>query len=444
MTEIATVRYIAFLAMVLAVAVSAQASDWPQWRGPYFNGSTDEEGLPSKWSKTENIAWSADLPGAAAATPIVWGDRVFLSGVDAAKDRLQAMCFGRADGRLLWNHDLAKGIRQDTRSNHASTSPVTDGKLTIFFYGNGDLICFDFDGGRRWARNIQRDYGPFAFFWTFSSSPLLYDGKLYLQVLQRDVPVRGRGLKDRENKSYLLALDPNTGETLWRQIRSSKAAGESRESHTTPIPMLHGGQPQLLIAGGDAITGHDPASGKELWRWGDWNPRRARNWPLIASPVSGDGVALVCVPKREPVYAIETSRSGILDDRAVAWASREANAVTSEVPTPAYYDGDFFVLSDSRRSLSRVQPRTGKVKWTVETPGRAKYEASPLAADGKIYLINFKGHVAVISAANGDVRHLIPMDEPARGESVRASIVAAHGQLFIRTTRKLYCVGKGR
>ncbi|NQT37379.1 MAG: PQQ-binding-like beta-propeller repeat protein [Planctomycetes bacterium] len=437
-------RYSTFLALALTATVSAQASDWPQWRGPYFNGSTDEEGLPSKWSKTENIAWSVDLPGAAAATPIVWENRVFLSGVDVAKDTLQAMCFDRTDGELLWNHDLAKGIRQDTRSNYASPSPVTDGKLAIFFYGNGDLVCFDFDGGRRWARNIQRDYGPLAFFWAFGGSPLLVDGKLYLQVLQRDVPVEGRGLKDRENESYLLALDPNTGKTLWRKIRSSQAVAEARESHTTPIPMLHEGQTQLLIAGGDALSGHDPASGRELWRWAAWNPRRAPNWPLIASPVAGSGVALVCVPKREPIYSIKAGGSGVLDDRAVAWASREAEAVTSEVPTPAYYDGDFFVLSDSRKCLSRVEPRTGKVKWTVGTPGRSKYEASPLAADGKIYLINSGGQVAVISAADGGVHHLIPMDEPAGGEVVRASMIAAHGQLFIRTTRKLYCVGKGQ
>jgi len=438
------VRYRIFLALAVTATASAQASDWPQWRGPYFNGSTDERGLPSKWTTTENIAWSADLPGAAAATPIVWGDRVFLSGVDVAKDTLQAMCFDRTDGKRLWTHDLAKGIRRDTGSNFASASPVTDGKLVIFFYGNGDLVCFDLDGDRRWARNIQRDYGPFAFFWTIGGSPLLYDGKLYLQVLQRDVPVEGRGLKDRKNESYLLALDPNTGKTLWRHIRPSQAVVEARESHTTPIPMLHEGRKQLLIAGGDALSGHDPASGKELWRWGDWNPQRAPNWPLIASPVAGNGVALVCVPKREPIYAIKAGGSGVLDDRAVAWASRDTKAVTSEVPTPAYYDGDFFVLSDFRKCLSRVEPRTGNVKWTIQTPGRAKYEASPLAADGKIYLINFEGQVAVISAADGELLHLIPMDEPTAREVVRASIIAAHGQLFIRTTRKLYCVGKGQ
>jgi outer membrane protein assembly factor BamB len=335
---------------------------------------------------------------------------------------------------------VAKGIRQDTRSNYANPSPVTDGKLAIFFYGNGDLVCFDMAGERRWARNIQEDYGPLAFFWTFGGSPLLFEGKLYLQVLQRNVPVEGRNLKGSE--SYLMAVDPNTGRILWRQVRRSQAVAESQESHATPIPLLHAGQKQLLIAGGDALSGHDAATGKELWRWGEWNPSRAGNWPLITSPVAGEGAALVCVPKGQPVYALKLGWAGAFDDRAVAWTSRQTRGVTSEVPTPTYYDGDFFVLSDSRNCLSRVDSRTGKVKWAVPTPGRAKYEASPLAGDGKIYLVNFEGQVAVVSAASGKTVSVIPMDEPAENEVVRASIIAAHGQLFIRTTRKLYCVGQ--
>jgi outer membrane protein assembly factor BamB len=420
----------------------AEAANWPQWRGPLFNGSTDEKGLPAKWSKTENVAWTAALPGAAASTPIVWETRVFLSGVDEAKNTLQAMCFDRLSGKLLWSRDMAKGIRQDERSNKASPSPVTDGKSAIFLFGSGDLACFDLHGACRWKRNLQQDYGPLAFYWTCGGSPLLYGGRLYVQVLQRSVPIEGRDLKG--NESYLLALDPDSGRTLWRRPRSSQAAAESQESHTTPIVMTHGGRSQLLIAGGDALSGHDPATGEERWRWGRWNPGRSPSWPLIASPVVCDGVALVCVPKGQPVYAIKPAGTGTLDDRVVAWTSRGSRPVTSEVPTPACYEGDFFVLSDSRNGLSRVASQTGKVLWSVRTPGQSKYEASPLVADGKVYLINFAGEVAVLNAASGELLRVIPMDEPADGEMVRASIVAAHGQLFIRTTRKLYCVGKAR
>jgi outer membrane protein assembly factor BamB len=430
---------------LLIAASWCHAENWPNWRGPQFNGSTTLQNLPSQFSTTENVAWSADLPGAAAATPIVWEDRVFLAGVDADRDMLLASCYDRTDGKLLWQHDIAQGSRKDYRSNFASSSPVTDGRMVVFFYGNGDLVCYDLDGQQQWARNLQKDYGEFAFLWTFSSSPLLLDGKLYLQVLQRNVPVEGRGLFGQENKSYLLAVDPQTGRTLWRHVRPSQAVAESLESFSTPIPWTRGEKTELLIAGGDDLTGHDPATGEELWRWGTWNPQRIPHWRLVPSPVVGEGIVLACAPKRDPIYAIRPNGAGRLDDRAVAWVSNPRDTrVSSDVPTPAFYDGDFFVLSDLHRALTRVEPQTGKVKWMVETPGRAKYEASPLAADGKIYLINFDGTVVIYNAADGDKLAEISMDAPRDGEMVRASVAAAHGQLFIRTTRKLYCVGPVR
>jgi len=431
-----------FLGFVLAGLSIAQAGNWPHWRGPYFNGSTDEKNLPSDWSRTEGITWSVDLAGCSGATPIIWADRVFLSGVDSARDTLLAMCFDRTDGKLLWQHDVAKGIRRDRRSTYAAGSAVTDGKIAVFFYGNGELVCFELNGRRKWARNIQDDYGPFAFLWTFGSSPTMVGARVYVQVLQRDVPVAGRGLKDQKNESYLLAMDPDTGKTLWRQIRPSEARAESREAFSTPIPFSFNGDQQLLISGADVLTGHDLETGKELWRWGTWNPRRITHWRLVPSPVAGEDIVLACAPKNDPIYAIRPRGTGVLDDSAIVWVSRDVREVSSDVPTPAFFDGDFFVLSDLRKCLSRVEPRTGKVKWTIQTPGHAKYEASPLAADGKVYLINHAGEVAVIGAANGDVLKVIPMDTPSGGEVVRSSISAAYGQLFIRTTRQLYCVGK--
>ncbi len=432
----------ALFVLMVFVCSAAQGGNWPHWRGPFFNGSTDEKNLPERWSTTENVVWSASLPGAAAATPIVWEDRVFLAGVDAERDVLEARCVSRADGRLLWKHDVAQRTRRDHRSNFASGSPVTDGEVVVFFYGSGELLGFDPAGKRLWARNLQKDYGVFAFGWTFSSSPTLFGGKLYIQVLQRDVPVQGRGFADRENQSYLLALDPKTGETLWRHIRPSDAVAESREAFSTPIPRVSESRKELLVLGGDALTGHDLETGKELWRWGNWNPRRIEHWRLVPSPVAGGGVILACTPKRNPVFAIKAGLNGSHGDEAVAWQSDSASKVSSDVPTPAFYDGDFFVMNDLQRTLSRVDPQTGDVEWQIVTPGRGKYEASPLAADGKIYLVNFLGEVAVVSASSGKLINTISMDDPKDDEVVRSSVVAAHGQLFIRTTRRLYCVGK--
>ncbi len=420
---------------------SLPAENWSHWRGPQFNGSTSETNLPAEWTRSEGIAWKAKLDGAAASTPIVWEDRVFLSGLNAEKNTLQAMCFDRTNGKLLWKYEIAEGIRQDDRSSFAAPSPVTDGEFVYFFFSNGDLICYDFDGKQKWERNIQKDYGTFAFNWTFATSPTLFEGKLYLQVLQRDVPVQGRGFADRENESYLLAMDPKSGETLWRCVRPCDAVAESRESFTTLVPMQYDGKSELLVAGGDALTGHDPSTGKELWRWDNLNPNKISHWRLVPTPVSGGGVALICGPKRSPVFAVKNGLSGTLTDHDLAWTSEGIGEVTSDVPTPAFYDGDFFILSDVRKSLSRVAAATGEVKWTIPTPGRAKYEASPLAADGKIYLVNFQGEVDVIDAATGDVINTVEMDDPQNREVVRSSVVAAHGQLFIRTTRELYCVG---
>jgi outer membrane protein assembly factor BamB len=419
---------------------AAQAENWPQFRGPLYNGSTTETNLPTKWSLTENVRWSIDLPGPSSATPAVWGDQVFVSSTDLQNDALKAFCFDRLTGRLLWQHDVAKGVRKDTRSTFSGPSPATDGKVVVFWYGNGDLVAYDLAGSKQWQKNV----GPFAFQWTFSTSPVIYDGKLFLQILQRDTAVGGQGLPSG-NPSFILALDPATGKELWKQERPSSAAAESLESFATPMPFEYEGRRELLVVGGDVITGHDVATGKELWRWGTWNPERIGHWRLVPSPIAGNGVVLACAPKKSPIYAVPLGKTGTIPTNQLLWISDVTDTaqrhLSSDVPTPAFYDGDFFILNESRNSLSRVEPRTGKIKWTMETPGRSKYEASPLAADGKLYLINFDGEVSVVNAADGKLINVVPMDPDPKG-FIRSSVIAAHGNLFIRTENRLYCIGK--
>lgn len=433
------------IALLFVLVSPAYGGNWPHWRGVHFNGSSEETNLPTTWSRTEGVVWSSDLPGPSASTPVVWGDHVFVSSLNLSGEQLKALCFDRRTGKPHWSHTVSPGLRRDERSSYAAPSPVTDGKIVVFFYGNGALVAYDFSGKEIWSRDIQKEYGVFAFGWTFASSPLLFDNKLFLQVLQRDVPVRGRGFADRMNESYLLAMEPNTGKTIWKHIRPSQAKKESRESFTSPVPFEYNGKKELLVIGGDDLSGHDPATGKELWRWGTWNPERIGHWRHVPSPVSSKDIILVCAPKRDPVYAIRAGGNGKLNDNAIAWKSQDVREVSSDVPTPAYYDGDFFVLSDVRKSLSRVEPKTGKVKWKIRTPGMQKYEASPLAADGKLYLINFVGEVAVVDAANGNVINVIDMAEgETRDFPVRSSVVVADGQLFFRTNEKLYCVKGAR
>ncbi|HVK57631.1 MAG TPA: PQQ-binding-like beta-propeller repeat protein [Candidatus Kapabacteria bacterium] len=430
--------YLLSLAAAASTIFNTMAADWPQWRGPSFNGFTEEKALPTEFSK-ESAVWALDMPGPSASTPVVIGDKVFVSTADSQNKSLRAMCIDRKTGKVIWDHKTGDGINRDDRSNYSSPSPAADKDRVIFFYGNGTLVAFDHSGKELWQRSITKDYGDFAFQWTFSSSPMLAYGKLYLQVLQRDTPVHGKGKQGAE--SFLLAMDPATGKELFRHVRPSEAAAESLEAFSTPIPHKNGNRDEIVILGGDCITGHDPATGKEFWRWGSWNPNRIGHWRLVPSPVAGGGVILACAPKGSPVFAVKSGLNGNQDDSAIAWKS-ETREVSSDVSTPLFMDGDFFVLAEDKRSLSRVEPATGKVKWTSELPGRKKFEASPTGADGKIYLMNFAGDVAVVDAKEGKVLNTVPMGD-GNDDMVRSTIVAANGQLLIRTNKKLYCIGKG-
>lgn len=433
---------ISLLIAALGLTVSATAADWPNWRGPFHNGSTTETGLPETFSKTENVKWVIDLPGRAASTPIVWGDKVFLTSTDEETKSLLVYCLNRADGSTVWRHEVGVGISRDERSNYASPSPVTDGKLVYFFFGNGELLAYDFTGQKVWSRNIQKDYGDFAFQWTFSTSPVLHDGRLYLQVLQRDRPVNGRGRTDGPNDSYLLALNPANGEELWRHIRPADARMESLEAFSTPVPFEFNGRKELLVVGGDCITGHDPATGRELWRWGTWNPTRITHWRLVPSPLPAGSVVLACAPKNSPVYAVKAGLSGTLSDADLAWVSSERE-VSSDVSTPLYYQGSVYLLNSDRKTLSRIEPSSGRVIWTGELASRSKFEASPLGADGRIYLMNHEGQVHVVRAGGEEFTLLHQTDMGDEGDrELRPSVIAAHNQLFIRTGRKLYSLQK--
>lgn len=433
-----------YLCAALAAAfslASVRAENWPHWRGPNFDGSSPEKNLPDNFSKTENVKWVANLPGPSAATPIIWGDTVFVSSTDLKTKTLRAMAFDRKTGKQLWDVEVTPGFNQDNNSNFASPSPTTDGTLVYFLYGTGDLVALDFSGKQVWARKLEKDYGQFAYQWTYGASPTLHEGKLYIQVLNRDTPVHGRGRKDGPGESYLLALEPKTGKEIWRHVRPSEAAAESQEAYSTPIPFKRNGQTQILISGGDCLTGHDTQTGKELWRWGSWNPTKISHWRLVPSPVASEHAALVCAPKGSPVFAVKHGLSGKQDDSALAWTSPERD-ISSDVATPLYYQGRFYILNGEKKLLARVDPATGKPDWIGDLVARPKIESSPTGADGKIYFQNFKGEVFIVAADKEfKILRTIPMGDEG-DDRLRSVIAVADGNLFIRTGSKLYCVGK--
>lgn len=435
-------------ALLLCPSLSAQ--DWPSWRGPHYDGSTEVTGLPRTFSRTENVRWAAALPGPGASTPIVVGTSVFLSAVDEEEGELLAICVERDSGELRWVRPSGSGYRpggagsatrRHERSNYASPSAATDGERVVFLFGNGDLVAYDFAGERVWARNLQEDYGDFAFQWTFSASPTIVGSRLFVAVLQRDEPVDGVGKDGAE--STLLALEVATGETLYRRVRPSDARRESLESYATVIPGRSEGREELFVVGGDVITGHDPATGAELWRWGTWNPgHREEWWRVVPSPVVGAGVALACGPKGAPVCAVRLGGEGLLGDDRLAWKSGgRRDPVTTDVPTPLFFDGDFFVLSDLREALTRVDAATGVHEWSIGLPGEFKWRASPTGADGRVWLLDHGGNVVVVDAKTGEVLHRAALGEED-DDLIRSSIAVADRSLFVRTNTTLFRIGE--
>tara|TARA_B100000579_G_scaffold99748_1_gene79213 strand:+ start:191 stop:1525 length:1335 start_codon:yes stop_codon:yes gene_type:complete len=437
-------KVLLFVGLFSLSSGSLQSGEWGNWRGPNYNGSTNEKNLPTNFSKTKNVIWSVKMDGPSAATPIVWGDNVFVSSSNPSKERLSANCYDRKTGALKWSHQVAKGHNQDNRSNYASPSPVTNGEVVTFFYGGGELATFNMEGDKLWGFNMQEKHGQFAFLWTFSTSPLIHNGVLYMQVLQRDTKVSGKGSDD--NRSYLLALDPKTGKQMWKIYRTAKARSESLEAFSTPLPFSHDGRDEIVIVGGDCLTGHDPKTGNELWRWGTWNPSRITHWRLVPSPVAGNGVILACGPKRAPVFAIKAGAKGDVssESNSIAWNSEGSrDGITSDVSTPLFYRDKFYVLYGEGRDkmLSCVDPKSGRINWATNLNSRSLFRGSPTGADGKIYVQNHAGLVHVIDAKSGKVLHKANMGESG-DDQTRASIAVAHGNLFVRTNSRLYCIGK--
>ena len=432
-----TLQTIAFLTLT---ALTAHAENWPQWRGPELNGTSPEKGLPTTWTR-DTVKWATPMPGPSGASPIVWGDTIFVTSPDEEKN-LSLIAVNRKDGAILWKKQIGAGDITKGRANMASPSPVTDGKAVYVLFGTGDLGAVDFKGNVLWKRNLSEEYGRFAYMWLYGSSPLLFNGKLYLQVLQRnpvppDYPGQTGG--DTARESYLLCIDPATGKNIWKHVRPTDALNESQESFGTPVPFTgKDGKTQLLVVGGDCLSAHDPATGEELWRGFGLNPTKRGDMRTVPSPVGVDGLAIAAGPKKGPLLAFHTDMKGDISEKGVAWRFDERK--TPDVCTPVYYNGKLFVLDGDSHTLTALDPKTGEKKWQGEIPTRAVVRSSPVAADGKLYFIDEKNNVFVIGA--GDQFEVLGNIAMGDSEGTRATIAISNGDLFIRTPQALYCVGK--
>jgi outer membrane protein assembly factor BamB len=437
--------YALILSLLLTISFRARAAEpaneWRQWRGPHFNGSSDAKNLPERFDDKTNVKWTTALPGPSSATPVVCGDRVFVSVLDKSSKKLLAVCVSRKDGHVMWQKEVGEGFIKNERNNMASPSPVCDEKNVWFYYGTGDLISFDHDGNQKWSRSIAKDFGAFNYQWIYGASPLLYDGRLYVQVYHRDHPIRAEADAKTSAPSYLLAVDPQTGKDLWRHERPNEALEESKESYGTPVPFELNGKKLLLSIGGDIVTANDATSGEEIWRCGGWNlPPKRGDWRIVSSPVVAGGLVIACPPKGGAIFAVRPDGTGDVTSSHVAWKNRE---ISSDVCVPLFYKNKLFVLNgDGPKTLYRVDPATGKVETSVKLGGNDVFRASPTAADGKIYCMNEAAEVWVVSTA-ADKLEIVNKADLGGGASTasRSTIALAEGEIFVRTGEKLFCIG---
>jgi outer membrane protein assembly factor BamB len=411
------------LLVILLSATGVVSANWPAWRGPTGDGVSAEKNLPVKWSTTENIAWKIELPQWSGATPIIWGDTIFLNVAEADGDTLSLWALRRNNGEVMWKRKLSGGNNKQRKQNMSSPSPVTDGTTVWVMTGTGILKAFDFKGAELWMRDIQKDYGRFGLNWGYASSPLLFQGDLIVPVLH--------GMKT-DDPSYLLRINGKTGETRWRVERPTKAIHESPDAYITPTVARVGNGHEIIINGADDVTGHDPATGKELWRAHGLNPDNNPAYRIVASPVThGD---LVVAPTRErPLLVL---RAGGRGDVTSSHKLYEFNN-GPDVPTPVT-DGTYLYSVNDRGIVYCLELKTGKAVYGPErlTPGT--YSASPVLADGKIYVTSEDGVTSVYRA--GAKFELLA--ENKMDDYTLSSIAVKDGQLFLRTAGWLWAIGQ--
>jgi outer membrane protein assembly factor BamB len=453
-----------FLTVFLSLALigesqSVFAENWPQWRGPFFNGSTTENHLPDHWSTTENVLWVSPLPGKSGATPAIWKDSVFVTSPDSDMNLL-LLCLNAKNGKVKWQNTITQGNREVAKNNLTGPSPVTDGKRVIAIYATGDLVAFDFAGRELWRRNLAKEYGRFAIMFYYSSSPLLYHGKLYIQAVQRNPPGAYTHAIDNipVRDSYLLCVDPQTGTNFWRQIRQTDATGESMDAYTSPTVYEGAQGPEIIVYGGGFVTSHRADTGAEIWRCGSLNPNKTGYWRTITSPVVGAGFVYACVPRnKSPLVAIKTGGTGLVPDSQIAW---KFVGHSSDVPTPAFYRNKLFVLDGTKHILTCLDPQTGVQKWQGDLGVAEIFSASPVVGDGKIYCISEAGSVVIASAGDefkiissfkmegvgatpAVAKNGIPIPSATAGDSpVLSSLAISGGHIFARGPLNLYCIGR--
>ncbi len=398
------------------------ADDWPSWRGPAHNGSRAGENYPTKWTP-DSVAWKVALPGKGASCPVVWKERIFLTSPDSGTDTAFAFDL---DGKQIWKTELGderppKHKKLGTSSN---ASPVTDGSGVFVYFKSGNFAALDMDGTVRWKRNLAEEFGPQKLYWDQGSSPVIIGDLVILPRLHA-------------GDSWVAGFDKATGEVRWKQERNFKVPAENDNGYTTPIPIRHGDRDALLVWCSDHATTYAADDGSLLWSCGGFNPNGNKLWPPIATPVVSGDFAVIPVGrddrKQAQVHAVRLGGSGDVTKTHRAWERDDFGVFVS---SPIAYEGRVYILRH-KGGVVCLDPATGEPFWTAEFPrAAAPYYASPVIAGGILYAAREDG--VVFSARVGERFELLGQNDMA--EQILASPVPFGGRLLIRTAEHLYCV----
>jgi len=403
-------------------SVDARADDWPRFLGPGGLSVSSETGLPSTWSAEENVLWKLDLPPWGNSSPVVIGDRIYLT-TQTEDTSLLVLAVDRTAGKLLWQTKIGRGKLDAHRlHNMATPSVVADTERVWALFGTGHLACLNTAGEVLWQKNMQDEYGGYKIKWGMGSSLVLYKGLIYITCMHT-------------GPSYVVALDGKTGDEVWRKDRSFQARVEGNDAYTTPILVGDEDDMQLVICGAESINAYNPLTGEEIWRCKgleiDHNAGRS-----IASPTYCDGTFIAVASGFQGlgfVRAIRAGGQGDITETHPIWTHKSRSP---DCPTPVCYDG-YVYMNNDQGIATCLDLKTGEEQWQTRLlSGDSK--VSPIAADGKIYFFSNKTQCKVVKAGpEGKV-----LAENHLEGTMMASPAISDGVLYIRTRDRLYAIGE--
>jgi outer membrane protein assembly factor BamB len=408
-------KHAASLLLLLSVLPMAFAADWAAWRGPTGQGFSEEKNVPLQWGKDKNVKWKIPLADQGNSTPVVWGDRIFMTQANKGGSVRSLFCFARADGKLLWQKDVTydKPEKNWNQSWYANASPTVDGERVIVCFASAGLYCYDYDGKELWKRT---DLGHWEHNFGSGSSPVLYDD-LVIQWCGPDALGAGKPGK----RNFLLAVDKKTGKTVWEH-------DEKVGSWSTPILVKIDGQDQLLLSVVPNLKSFDPRTGKELWRC------EGLTKYVYTSPLYGNGIAVAMSGYGGAALAVKVGSKGDITTDRLWHHPNNTQRVGSGMVI-----GDYVYIVEENGVPHCYDLNSGNEVWQVkQRPGGGTTWGSMVHADGKLYVLMRNGETLIFAAS--PKYELLATNSLGANEQTNSSIVISNGEIYIRTFRHLWCI----